>query len=337
VKKLAIAGAIAVAAVLATPAIAANADPLPPDGEITIGGVIWDIDEYGIAYGWDAAGTYGGSGYLYYPGFYEDNSDYTYCPDPIGTATMTTEANGDVVIQCAPDEFTNHPGVSATYQIRLTGAASNGHLARSLVTIENTTGVDVPLTDLFGYWYTSPYLAGGGLNFVTNSGETTNAAADDAWFTAGSGAGLSVVQTSAWAKPGSTAAAGLVVSGGANNLWVEYSGVTVPAGGAVRLLQYTNMVIPPTADSAGATSALATAAAQTPEFAAFGTTCGRLEAGLDPSADYIGWGVPAACAPALPATGPADGQFAAFAAGALLLAGVGALVFVRRRRALAGE
>lgn len=337
-KRVTITALLAAGALVAAPPLNAQADPLPPGGIIDIGDARWWIDVYGIAYGWDTGDVYDPDGYVYYPGFYEDNADYLYCPAPATTATMTTQSNGDVVIDCASDEFTNHVGVTATYQIRLYAGTATGYLARSLVTIRNTTDTAVPLAELWGYWYTT-YVDVDGLTFLTDSGKTSpeTTAAADAWFIAGAPNGGSVIWASAWAKPGSTASAGMAASGDTDAVYVNFPDATVPAGGTLRLLQFTNMVIPATQNEAGTTAAWAAAVAQVPEFATFSTTCGRLSAGLEPGVEYLGWGVPGACAPILPVSGPADAGATAFVAGALLVAGLAAVLIVRRRNQVTAD
>lgn len=334
-KKLAIAGAIAVAAVFGAPAVAANADPLPPSGTIVVGDAQWYIDIYGLASGWDVANVYGPNGYIYYPGYvYGNLTNYIYCPTPTATAVVTYEANGDVVIDCESYQLPGYAGVYASWHIRLYAESATGYLARTLLTIENTTEFDATIADLYNNYQTN-YVQPTPNTFLTDSGSTDLVAPTDAWLRAGSTAGASVIQSSAWAKPGSTAAGGLTAygSGASEYTYVYYSPLTIPAGATKNLVNFTNMVIPATTDAAGATAALAAADSQLPEFNTF---CGRLVAGLDPNADYVAWGTPAACPQVLPATGPADGSLAGFAAAALLLTGAAVLVFVRRR-ALAAE
>ncbi len=338
------AAALAFAAVLTAPPLAAAADPLPPGGTFVVGGeALWQFDDYGISYAWDAGNVYFTSGHIWYPGYYYEDPNYLIsCPDPATNVVATTEPNGDVTVDCATWEITGHPGVFATQQIRLFGTENNGYLARQLVTIDNTTASAVDFSGLFAYWYPERVRVGT-FSFLTDSGSTDVVAPEDAWFIAGSSSGDSVIWSSAWAKPGSTASAGLVAGGsGSDYVEVDYSAAPIPANTTANFLQYTNMVIPTAKDGPSAAIALAAASAQSAEFSTF---CGRIVDGLDQDAQFVGWGSPADCnpvlpasSPMLPASGPATGS-SAVAAGAVAAALIGtwclgsAVLTARRRRA----
>lgn len=245
---------------------------------------------------------------------------------------MTIEDNGDVVVDCAEDAYPGNSELTVTYQLRFFAASSTGWLARTAVTIQNSSDTDVPLTSPQAVWMPSDRGGVAVQDFLTSSGETLAPAPTDSWFMAGSPTGESVMWTSAWARTGATAASGLVVDGAANWLRAVYSAVTVPAGGAVRLVHFTNMVIPTAVSTEAAAEAWATAQSQTAEFESF-SAC-RLAAGLDPSLEYVGWGAPVPCrpaAPVLPVTGPSDGAVTGAALAATLLLGVGILLAARRR------
>ncbi len=329
-KKILAVAALALAATLALPATAANADPLPPGGIIDVGDARWQVDEWGIAYGWDVANVYGSGGYIYYPGWYYDNSSGLFCPDPATNATVTYESNGDVSIDCVAFAVPGYTDLFVTFHMRLFAEAAGGYLARVWVNVDNQDDTDVSIANLSS-WLEVEYVDVGTFSFLTSSGSTSAPAPDDSWFIAGSSSGDSVIWTGAWAKTGNTAGGPLAVYGDpASDLYVDFSGVTIPANGTANFLQFTHMVIPASQDDAGGAAALSAANAQVSEFNEF---CGRLVEGLDFAAEYTGWGVPGACP--LPATGPDATSIAAMSLGAIGVTALGVILLFARRRATA--
>ena len=318
------------AALIAAPLSAQAADPWPSDDTFTVGDANWGFDEYGLAYGWDAADNYSSSGYAYYPGYFESDSDYLYCPNYDTTAVVNTLANGDITIDCESTGVVGYAGLENTYHFRLYSTPSNGWLLRLTLDIENTTGADLTINDNKSFFYGTYWGAIADFNYLTSSGETTNIGPADSWFIAGEKYGATVYQTSAWARTGQTAAAGLSTDGANGYSYVDYTGVTFPANSTTSLVQFVNLVIPAAQDEASSTAAFATAQAQVGEFDVF---CGRLTEGLDPSVDYLGWGTPTSCPqPALAATGQDASNLPIVVGGSVALVILGAVAVIAARR-----
>lgn len=338
-KKWASAAALgAVLAIVAAP-VAASADPWPVDDTFTVGGANWDFDEYGIAYGWDAGNVYGSSGYIYYPGYFSDDSDYIYCPN-YESSVVTTLDGGDVTIDCQPFELAGAVGLTATMHFRIYATESNGHLLRYQLDVENTTGADITPAVLESYFDVDGYVADdpSTTDFVSSSGATAGMEPGDDWFIAGRTNGASVFWSSAWSKTGTDSP--LTANGGPlNGVVIDYSDVTFPANSTTHILQFTNLVIPAAQDDASADAAFEAAQTQSAEFADF---CGRLSDGLE-DAEYLGWGNPADCNAPVPPAKPTladtgvDATGTAIAGALFVMLGAAALVVMSRRRARVSE
>jgi LPXTG-motif cell wall-anchored protein len=335
VKKPVIAALIGVmAALVAAPLSAQAVDPWPSDDTFTVGDVKWGFDEYGLDYGWDAADNYSSNGYAYYPGFFETDTDYLYCPNYDTTAVVNTLANGDITIDCESTGVIGYAGLENTYHFRLYSTSSNGWLLRVTLDIENTTGADMSINNNKSYFFGTYWGDVADYNYLTSSGETTDIGSEDSWFISGSKDGSTVYQTSAWARTGQTAAEGLSTAGAGGYSYVDYTGITFPANSTTHLVQFVNLVIPTAQDEASSTASFATAQAQVSEFDNF---CGRLTEGLDPSVDYLGWGTPTSCAqPALADTGRDTSNLWIVLGGSVVLVVLGAAgVLLARRRSRA--
>ena len=321
-------------AVVAAPMSAQAADPWPSDDTFTVGDAKWGFNEYGLSYAWDAADAYSSYGYAYYPGFVENDTDYLYCPNYDTTAIVNTLADGDITIDCETTPVVGYAGLENTYHFRLYSTESNGWLLRLTLDIENTTDADLTISDNTSYFYGTYWSDVANYNYLTSSGGSTSTGPEDSWFIAGQKNGTTVYQTSAWARTGQTAAAGLSVTGNSGYSYVDYAGLTFPANSTTHLVQFVNVVIPAAQDEASSTAAFATAQAQVGEFSTF---CGRLTEGLDPSVDYVGWGTPASCAqPALAETGSDATNLPLVLGGSALLILLGATgVILTRRRSRA--
>lgn len=144
-----------------------------------------------------------------------------------------------------------------------------------------------------------------------------------------------MVQTTAWALTGAASSEGIVTDSGlpTNTGFNDYGARTIPANGALHIVQFTNMNIP-AAPFDSSVASLATASTQVSEFASFS---GRLVDGLDASIHYIGWGMPMittpTAEPVLASTGIDIANTGLLAGGAALVALLGAgVVMVARRR-----
>lgn len=309
----------AIALALAVPA-AASADPIPLDGHIIIGDAQWQIDEYGLAYGWDAADVYDGAGYIYYPDeFYI--GDYVYCGDDYTDAILTNEANGDITVVCPAIDW-NSTGLLASVTFRFYAGDANGYLMRELLTVTNPTGATITPTPIENCFYLDYYTGDQGAPPFTTSSGNTDIQSDDTWYTTAESDGTSVVETNAWALTGSAATNGISMATGTDVPCASFAaGDSVFAPGETKYFaSFTHMVIPTAVTPEAATTALTLAQTQTDEFASFS---GRLIVGLPEGITVIGWGATPA-APALASTGSnplGTSLLAVSTAGILALAG----------------
>jgi hypothetical protein len=323
-----VATGLALAVASAAPANAA--DPtIDADGTVTIGDAHWHFDQYGLAYGWDAADVYDLDGYIFYPNEFYANG-YLYCgtQTQADLGTVTVESNGDLTIAC-PAAPWGTTGLTASLSFRVYQPADGGYLVRQLVTISNGTAVPIDIDGSFsalnyegytGTQYTDGFLSSLGGDHLE---------ADDTWYISHDTAGASVVETESWARSGSAPGAGIVANDGPQVDFSAADSLFAP-GETKYFASFTHMVIPATQDEAGAEAAFALALAQTPEFASFS---GRLIAGLPEGITVVGWGT-TPVTPALAATGASIEGSGILLGGAVavLLVG-GALLAVRRARA----
>ncbi len=280
------AGLIVAASALVATAPAHAAPPaIDGDGVVTIGDAKWQFDEYGLAYGWDAADVYDPDGYLYYPNeFYV--YDYIYCGDSYPTGSVgTAEANGDFTFECPAIEWSG-TGLTAQLTFRMFAPSGNGYLLRQLVTLTNETDAEIDLTgSLFAYNYEGYTGTQGTSGFFTSLGADT-LAANDTGFISVNPSGASVVETEIWAPNGSAPDNGIVANDDPAHLYGSADSIFAP-GETKYFVTFTHMVIPATADPEGAEAAFSIALAQIVEFASFS---GRLVTGLPEGIDVVAWG-----------------------------------------------
>ena len=320
----------------ASPALAAE-PVIDGDGVVTIGSAHWQFNEYGLAYGWDAADVYSSSGYIYYPAeFYAD--DYAYCGTGVEDAVVTVESNGDMTIACPAGPFAA-TGLTLAINFRLYAESATGYLARQYTTISNNTEAPIDVSeDFLSYYYDGYTGTQGTPGFYTSLGGNT-VTANDTGYVSHKPSGASVVETEVWALTGSAPDSGIVADDDPSVRYTDDS--LFEPGETKNFVTYTNMVIPATQDTAGAAAAFELAGQQTGEYGEF---TGRLVAGLPEGLTVVGWGVtpttPEPVNPVVPAapvlanTGSDASGLLIFGFGALLVAAAG-VVLVRRTRAQA--
>jgi hypothetical protein len=331
-----VAAALSAGALVFGAAAPANAaDPtIDGSGLVTIGAAYWQFDEYGIEYGWDVANVYNSSGYIEYPGYVYGGDDYPYCgasgPQPGGA---TVEANGDLTLACAAAPW-GSTGLTAQWTFRVYAESATGYLVRQFLMVSNPTAAPIVLApDPHTVYYYDGYTGLQGTpGFITSLGNDT-VQADDTWFISVDATGGSVAETNAWALTGSAPAAGIVAFGGVgNDPYAEYGTAdnTYAPGETKYFVAFTNMVIPATADVAGADGAFSDSATLTDEFASFS---GRLIAGLPNDITVVGWGA-TPVTPKLASTGSAtQGTIVLLGSTAGILVLAGGLLIASRKRA----
>ena len=334
---LAIAAISAIA--VATPAAAA---PWPSNGEFTIpgtmgGGALWQLSEYGLQLGTNAANDME-NGFGYPIEIYGE--DYLDCGTGKGAdSTVTEEANGDITIDCLPAVDSPAIGLTTTAHFRLYAAADTGYLAREWFEVTNTTGSEIDESSTpFELWYYynaddwsvgDPYYSS--LHGADSEG---NGDAWEAVGNAGPTAGNVTATSTAWADP--RYASGFVYDGAFESTYIYPNEANVFAAGETRnFVAFVNLVFPATNDAAGATGAYNTVVAQAQTEYSAGLT-GRMAAGLPCGLEVFAWGQ-APCPPtaALPNTGADTAVIGGIAAGAGALALLGLGLVVARRRARA--
>jgi hypothetical protein len=356
VKKRLIAGTASIlAAGLMLTASPAMADVWPNEGKFIVGDAQWQFDEYGLAYGWDAANQYDLSGYSYYPmEFYWTEAgigdDYLFCGATYNEeeSIVTTEDNGDIIVTCPRYDIGGDSQIFGQLVFRMYATENNGWLIRQEGILTNESGSEFTLDNFTVYQYPN-YVYGDSSDstFITSHGADTETDAADSFFIASTNDGSTITQTTAWALTGQAVSDSITTSGAADasvEVINNYGSRTIPAGESLHFLQYTNTSIPAAPfDSSAASAAIATATAQAVEFDSFS---GRLVDGLDADTTYIGWGTPQGSAPvedptAEPVAAPALAStgvdstamtLTAFASLAALLAGL-SIAAVRRRKA----
>ena len=328
---IAIAGALTL-----TAGMPAQALSWPSDDKFVIGNGQWQITEYGVLYGWDAADVYDDNGYADYPteGY---SWDYLYCgadySDSYTQSTITEEPNGDISIECpawtTPWDYAPYTGVTMQSFVRLYHEEKGGYLARYLTTFTNSTGADIPVEDFLVFESTTkPDDFNSGDYSTSSMGNAL--ASGDTWTIAGNTDGSTIYQTSAWAKIGNGTGFTLV----SDELTFPAGSSVIPANGSVSIATFTFIVIPATQDAAGATAAFTVAQNQVNEYESFD---GRLTCGIPVGTVVVGWGTATSddCAtPALPNTGMSSAQTVTLSATAASLVVVGfvTVMLLRRRR-----
>lgn len=318
----------AAAIVVGVSAPAHAADPtIDGAGIITIGDAHWQMDQYGLAYGWDAADVYDLDGYLYYPAeFYSD--DYLYCgpSGPPVDGTVTVEANGDLTVACPAGPW-GSTGLVATLTIRFYAESASGYLARQFVTISNPTGAEVVVDPAgFDSYYYDGYTGTQGTPGFGTSSSSNTLQPTDTWYVSVDPTGASVVETQAWARTGSTSGH----TADSASFLVTYSAAdsTFAPGETKYFVNFTNMVIPTAQTPEAAAVALDISLEQTSEFASFS---GRLLTGLPEGITAIGWGS-TPVTPALANTGSeVSARIVLFGSTAGILALAGGLLVARSR------
>ena len=335
-KKLALAAVVSATTGIVVAGVApAQALAWPTDGEFVIsgtngGGAIWDMDGYGIGYGWDVNDAMNNS--LYYPNEIY-GYDYLYCGDDDGSdATLTEEANGDITIDCLPSVDQLWEGLTVTMHYRLYASSPSGYLARQWAEIHNTTGatIDMAGEELYNDYYYNYYGWDPDFSYWTASDGSSgvgNEADGQVWGVNGDSRGNEIVMGAAWGSPCKASEFTY------NDSYVYFpsSANVIAAGETVNLVTFVNMVFPTENTEAAATAAYDTALAQAKAEFDLGLE-GRLAAGLTPGLNVTGWCGPAAALPDTGANASVIGSSLAISAG-LLVAGVLALVMVRRRLA----
>ncbi|MDH6254727.1 hypothetical protein [Aurantimicrobium minutum] len=279
----------------------AFADPWPNLGEFTFGGALWQFDNFGIAQGTDTSRHFDGNHSIYYPleffinnnnDLFQSGHDFVYCPNE-STSQVSTQSDGDIVIECPRYELGTNTSVFAQLRFRIYGVEDNGWLLREELILSNDSGSDFTFNDLYTYQYAENYVydSTGSNTFITSSGGNSALATNDTWFISAMNNGGSIVQTISWARTGNAAQHNITAGGYANidgDLRTQYGQRIVPAGDSLHFIQFVNMNIPASPFTSSA-DAVADAQSQVQEFSVF---TGRLTRGLDPLIDYIGWGLP---------------------------------------------
>jgi len=343
-KKLAFAAVVlTTAGILAAGVAPAQALAWPTDGEFVIGGdigggAIWEMDQYGIASGWDVADQ--SDAVIYYPNLILNKATDLYCGSDNGDgsdSTLTEEANGDITIDCQPSVDDLGVGLTVTLHYRLYSESSYGYLARQWVEINNTTNSTIDMTgdglfSMYNYNYNS---WDSDFSYYTASDGTTgtsNEADGQVWGVTGDSRGNVIALGAAWGSPCNASEFTVGYTSGVEEPFFSFpsSANLIAAGETVNLVTFVNMMFPAENTEAAATAAYDTALAQAKAEFDLGLT-GRLAEGLTPGLNVTGW----SCAATLPDTGVSEsvmGTSVAISAG-LLAAGVFALVVVRRRLA----
>lgn len=318
--KIAIAATVsALMTLVALPAYAGTAVDI--DGDNPSGGVVWEIDEYGISGSYDYNENYTS---VYYPNWISPGWDIEWCGSNGGNdVTVTTETNGDVTVDCVENLDAFDDGVSTTMHLRFYAESETGYLAREWLEITNSNDVVENITEPFHlYYYWNYYGWSNGDNWLTSQGEL-NGSDGDTWGAGNDLAGAEIATTSAWAATCST------------ETYVADSGYDFPdelnsigANSTLNLVTYFNMNFPTEASTDGASAAFDVAIAQADEFDHFK---GRLTEGLPSDTEFFGWS-DGSCPEALAETGaPSDTLGTAALAGTALVVGLAA-VTIRRRR-----
>ena len=335
-KFLASAGATLAAVALVASASPASALDWPVNGYFQIsgtsgGGGMWQIDDYGIAYGWDYDEDM--NQLLYYPLAIYAQGEYLKCGETSdgSDAFLTAEVNGDISIDCEPVPDTFESGLTGTLHIRLFAEDETGYMARVWGELENTTNstIVVGADDPIGVYYYYNYRAwDNGDPWQTNVGGGNYGRDGSVWGAGGDFANNETATSAVWGD----LSQGCHFTAAANGMYVPASANTIAPGETVNIVAFINMVFPTANDAAATQAAYDAALAHAQGELSEGLT-GRLSAGLPSDIVAAGWGVDDSCVPQLANTGvdaTAVGGIAA-GAGALTLVGLGLLVARRRQ------
>ncbi|MFM6967880.1 MAG: LPXTG cell wall anchor domain-containing protein [Microbacteriaceae bacterium] len=312
----------ALMALTASPSFAAT--NIEIGGDNPTGGVVWEVDAYGIAGSYDYSENYTS---IYYPNWIDPGWDIEWCGTNGGNdVTVTNETNGDVTVDCDENLNAFNDGVSTTMHIRFYAESETGYLARQWIEITNSNDVDENITEpLHLYYYWNYYGWNDGDNWLTSQGGV-NGADGDTWGAGNDLGGLEIATTSAWAASCSTET--FVADSGYD---FPASLDTIEANSTLNIVTFFNMNFPTEASADGSAAAFDVAVAQAAEFSELS---GRLDEGLPGDTIFFGWN-DGACASeptVLPNTGASiDTVGTATLAGAAITVGLAAVVIRRRR------
>ena len=333
-KFLVSAGATLAAVAIVATASPASANGWPTDGWFDIpgtsgGGAMWQIDEFGIAFGQDTNEVMNND--LYYPIATYAQGEYLHCGLTDGSdATLTEEANGDITIDCVPDADAFGLGLTGTLHIRLYDEADTGYLARVWAEIENTTGSTITIgadDPVATYYYYNYYAWDNGDPWDTNVGGGNFGLDGSVWGAGGDIDNNEIATSSVWADLSQACR----IKAAPNGMFFPAEANVIEPGQTVNVVSFINMIFPATNDAAGTTAAFEAALAHAQGELSQGLT-GRLAAGLPADLVPIGWEKNDACAQ-LANTGIDSAASTAITAGAIALGmlGLGFVVIARRR------
>jgi LPXTG-motif cell wall-anchored protein len=336
-KKFLVSAGAAVAAV----ALVASASPAaalvwPNSGYFQItgtsgGGAMWQIDDYGLAYGWDVNEDMNES--LYYPLAIYTHGEYLKCGESVdgSDATLTEEANGDITIDCQPVTDTFATGLTGTLHIRLYAEDENGYMARVWGELENTTNstIEIGSDDPIGVYYYYNYSAwDNGDPWMTNVGGGDDGLDGSFWGAGGDFDMYEIATSSSWGSESQACR----FTAAPNGMYVPAESNSIAAGETVNIVAFINMVFPVGDDDAETQAAFDAALAHAQGELAGGLT-GRMATGLPADLVASGWETNDACVPQLANTGVDTAVTGGIAAGAGALALLGLGLVVARRRA----
>lgn len=334
-KRLLAASALAMTGLLATPVVAIAAAPW--DTPTFSDNYLWDFDSGIDFYGsTDEADTY--ESQLYYSGILEfgdglgtTESSSDWCTDPIAPGTATT-VGSDTVVTCAPYTIPGGQpgaGLTATVEIRIIHALD---VARLFYTIENTTGSDIVVPEVFTYieW---EYTADNGISSSGASGDGTSEfalGADDTWVVTTDDPST-MPSAVIWAASCDTS---FTVSGDdTGDIYVEAEGATTFAAGSSRYYVNFLQMETPTAETDAAMNAAIARLADSLE-SRYTSLTPALAVGMPSRINVEGWSADCSSdeSEALAPTGAND---SVLAGSALLVVALAALaVMVRKPRRL---
>jgi hypothetical protein len=332
------------AVALVTTASPASAIGWVDDGNFDIpgtmaGGATWQINEYGIKAAGDDSGNFATS--LYYPLENFAQGEYFYCGSNDGSDSLvTSEANGDITIDCPSVANTFVSGLLGTLHIRLYAEADTGYMARVWGELTNTTDSTITIgsDDPLGVYYYYNYNAWDNDDpWMTNAGGGNSGLDGAVWGVGGDVDSNEIATSAAWGDPSQLCR----FDAASRGMYYPTEANVIAAGETVNLVSFINMVFPATNDSAGTTAAYETALAQAQAEFASGLT-GRMTDGLPADLVAVGWEKDDACAapqpvateaPQLAATGTDSVPAFGFGVGAIALAlvGLGFMAGARRR------
>lgn len=334
-KLIVLVGSLLTTLVLVSTASPASALTWPSGGWFQIpgtsgGGAWWQIDVYGLAYAEDVNEEMNNQ--LYYPLATYAQGEYVLCGENDGSdATLTEESNGDITIDCAPDEDTFGLGLTGRLHIRLYAEANTGYLARVWIELENQTASTIVLgaDDPLGvYYYYNYYAWQNDDPWLTNVGGGNYGLDGAVWGAGGDVDNNEIATSSVWADLSQACR----IKRADNGMFFPAEANVIDPGETVNVVSFINMIFPATNDAAGTTAAFEAAVAHAQGELSQGLT-GRMADGLPAGLVPVGWEKNDACVPTLPNTGVDSSSAASFTAGAMALGilGLGFVVIARRR------